>query len=376
MKIIIAPDSFKGSLSAQEAAQAIEEGLRRSGIQADYVQIPMADGGEGTVRSLVDATRGTIVDARVTGPLGDSVQAYYGILGDDRTAVIEMAAASGIQFVNEQTKNPLITTTYGTGQLIKEALDRGVDEFIIGLGGSATNDGGAGMAQALGVRLLDGQDRDLPHGGKALENLAGIDCSGLDPRLTKARIRLASDVTNPLTGPQGASAVFGPQKGADRAMIQTLDAALGHYADVIKRDLGRDVEQTAGAGAAGGLGAGFLAFTDARMQSGIQIVVETTGLKDKAHGADICFTGEGGIDFQTKFGKTPMGTAQAVKEVAPDCKVIALAGSVGEGIDQLYQIGIDAVFGISPGAVSLDQAIEGTSSNLARVAENIGRLIR
>lgn len=376
MKIIIAPDSFKGSLSAREAARAIEEGLRRSGIQADYVQVPMADGGEGTVRSLVDATRGTIVDAQVTGPLGDPVQAYYGILGDDRTAVIEMAAASGIQFVNEKTKNPLITTTYGTGQLIKEALDRGVDEFIIGLGGSATNDGGAGMAQALGVRLLDGRDRDLPYGGKALENLARIDCSGLDPRLTKARIRLASDVTNPLTGPQGASAVFGPQKGANQAMIQTLDAALGHYADVIRRDLGRDVEQTAGAGAAGGLGAGFLAFTDAGMQSGIRIVVETTGLKDKARGADICFTGEGGIDFQTKFGKTPMGTAQAVKEVAPDCKVIALAGSVGEGIDQLYQIGIDAVFGISPGAVSLDQAIEGTSTNLARVAENVGRLIR
>lgn len=375
MKIIIAPDSFKGSLSAKQAADAIEAGVLRVVPDAQCVKVPMADGGEGTVQSLVDATHGRLVSAQVTGPLGTEVTAQYGLLGDGHTAVIEMAAASGIQFINEATKNPLITTTYGTGELIRDALDHGVDELIVGLGGSATNDGGAGMAQALGAKLLDESGMELPYGGKALATLATIDVSQVDPRLNGTTIRLASDVTNPLTGEHGASTVFGPQKGATPDMIRELDAALLHYSKVIREQLDRDVETIPGAGAAGGLGAGFLAFTNASMSSGVEIVVETTGLKDKAEGADICFTGEGGIDFQTKYGKAPMGTAKAVKEAAPDCKVIAIAGSVGEGIEQLYDVGIDAVFGISPGAISLIDAIAGTAGNLTRATENIMRIL-
>ena len=316
-----------------------------------------------------------MIQAQVTGPLGQSVTASYGILGDGRTAVIEMAAASGIQFVNEQTRDPLVTTTYGTGELISKALDQGAQEIIVGLGGSATNDGGAGMAQALGARLLDAEGRELSQGGAALARLDRIDVSGLDSRLASTRIRLASDVTNPLTGPEGASAVFGPQKGADPSMAATLDTAMAHYAAVIRQDLHREVETRPGAGAAGGLGAGFLAFTPAVMASGVDIVIETTHLKELARGADLCFTGEGNIDFQTGFGKTPMGTARAVKESSPGCKVIALAGTVGAGAEELYKVGIDAIFSISPGAVSLDEAMAKAADNLAAAAENIGRLL-
>lgn len=376
MKIVIAPDSFKGSLTASEAAQAIEAGILRVFNDAECVSVPMADGGEGTVRSLVDATGGRIVSVLVTDPLGRPTNAEYGILGDGRTAVIEMAAASGIQYVDETTRNPLITTTYGTGELIKDALDQGVAEIIVGLGGSATNDGGAGMAQALGVRLLDENDAPVPFGGAALAGLAKLDVSGLDPRLADVSIRLASDVTNPLTGVRGASAVFGPQKGATPDMVEQLDAALSHYAAVVREQLGREVESVPGAGAAGGLGAGFLAFTEANMRSGIDLVVEATGLARLAQGADYCFTGEGGIDFQTQYGKTPMGVARAVKQASPDCTVVALAGNVGEGIDQLYDLGIDAIFGIMPGVATMRDAVDHASDNLTRTAENVARLIK
>lgn len=375
MKIVIAPDSFKGSLSARQAADAIERGVRKALPDAETVKVPMADGGEGTVQSLVDATGGNLVSATVTGPLGTPVDARYGILGDGVTAVIEMAAASGIQFVDDATKDPLITTTYGTGELIRDALDRGVRSFIVGLGGSATNDGGAGMAQALGVRLKNAAGQELPYGGAALADLASIDVSGLDPRLAESTIQLASDVTNPLTGPTGASAVFGPQKGATPSMVEELDAALAHYAAVIRSQLGRDVEHVPGAGAAGGLGAGFLAFTGATMKSGVKLVVEATHLEDKAAGADLCITGEGGIDRQTQFGKTPMGTACAVKEASPHCKVVAIAGNVGAGIDELYKVGIDAIFGILPGAETLADAMAQGEANLERTSENIARLV-
>lgn len=375
MKIIIAPDSFKGSLSARQAAEAIERGIKRVLPQSDCVKIPMADGGEGTVQSLVDATGGHLVAVDVTGPLGTPVTAAYGVLGNGHTAVIEMAAASGIQFVNETTKNPLITTTYGTGELIRDALGKGADEIILGLGGSATNDGGAGMAQALGVKLLDANDRELAFGGAALADLAVIDISEIDPRLAGTTIRLASDVTNPLTGEHGASAVFGPQKGATSEMVATLDSALSHYAQIIEAQLHRKIDHIPGAGAAGGLGAGLLAFTNAAMRSGVETVVDITGLKTKALNAEICFTGEGGIDFQTKYGKAPMGTAQAVREVSPHCKVIAVAGNVGSGIDELYGEGIDAVFSITPGPMTLNDALHTTAENLTRVCENIMRLL-
>lgn len=375
MKIIIAPDSFKGCMSARQAAEAMEHGVHHVLPDAECVLVPMADGGEGTVQSLVDATGGTLLEATVTGPLGTPVHAQYGMLGDGCTAVIEMAAASGIGYVDETTRDPRITTTYGVGELILDALDHGVTAFILGLGGSATNDGGTGMAQALGAHLLDAQGNELPFGGAALAGLATIDVSDLDSRIATADIRLASDVTNPLTGPQGASSVFGPQKGADASMVAELDAALHHYASIVARDLGRDVETVPGAGAAGGLGAGFLAFTGARMQSGVSLVVEATGLKTLTAGADWCFTGEGGIDSQTQYGKTPIGVARAVKEAAPHCSVVAFAGNVGSGVEELYSQGIDAVFGIVPGPQNLRQALACGAENLERCAANVTRLI-
>lgn len=375
MKIVIAPDSFKGSLTALEAARAMEAGVLRACPDAQCVTVPMADGGEGTVRSMVDATGGRLASARVTDPLGRSACAEYGILGDGHTAVIEMAAASGLQYVDDATCSPLTATTYGTGELIRDALDRGVTDLIVGLGGSATNDGGAGMAQALGVRFLDDHGESLPFGGGALARLAKVDVSGMDARLAGVRIRLASDVTNPLTGPRGASLVFGAQKGASPAVAAQLDAALAHYAAVIRRQLGHDVETLPGAGAAGGLGAGFLAFTDAVMQSGVDVVVEATGLAALARGADLCLTGEGRIDGQTRFGKTPVGVARAVKSASPNCVVVALAGGVGDGVDQLYALGIDAIFGILPGVATLHDAMDQAASHLESTACNVTRLL-
>ncbi|MBJ7687047.1 glycerate kinase [Weissella confusa] len=375
MKFVIAPDSFKESMTAKAAAVAIQAGLQKIYPDADYELVPMADGGEGTVQSLVDATEGEIITADVQNPLDETVSAFYGVLGDQQTAVIEMSAASGIQFVTTETKNPLITTTYGTGQLIKDALDRGMRRFIIGLGGSATNDGGAGMAEALGVRFLDENGQQIARGGAALATLHEIDMSNLDPRVAESGFLLASDVTNPLVGETGASAVFGPQKGATPAMVAELDAALTNYAAVIKAQLGIDLANTPGAGVAGGLGAGMLAFTQAKMQSGISLVVEATELVAKAANADVAFVGEGAIDFQTQYGKTPMGAAQAVKQASPNAKVIGLAGYVGDGIDALYDLGIDAVFSIVPGAVDLPTAMKTGEANLTRTAENIARLL-
>lgn len=374
MKIVIAPDSFKGSLTARQAADAIERGVRRATPDVDIISIPMADGGEGTVRALVDATGGRLISVRVTGPLGEPVAATYGILGDGTTAVIEMAEAAGLHLVGAMP-DPLHATTRGVGELILDALDHGAERIIVGLGGSATNDGGAGMAQALGIRLLDADGRDLPVGGAALADLDRIDCTGLDPRVTRTPIILASDVTNPLAGPDGASAVFGPQKGATPAMVEQLDQALSHYAAVIHRDTSRSVGIIPGSGAAGGLGAGFLAFTDATMRSGVDLVTETVGLKEWAVGADYCFTGEGRIDGQTQYGKTPMGVARAVHEAAPACHVIALAGSIGEDAEQLNALGFAAVFGIQPEAVSLQEALAGASRNLERTAEQVMRLL-
>ncbi|NLR10207.1 MULTISPECIES: glycerate kinase [Lactobacillaceae] len=376
MKIVIAPDSFKGSLTAKQAADAIHTGLKRVFPDADYEIVPMADGGEGTVQSLVDATQGSFRQATVLNPLGQPVSAEYGLLGDQQTAVIEMAAASGIQFVNEKTKNPLLTTTYGTGQLMLDAMHHGAREIIIGIGGSATTDGGQGMAEALGVKFLDAQGQSIARGGGGLADLATIDVSGLDPLVAQTKVRIASDVTNPLVGDTGSAAVFGPQKGATPAMVSTLDANLAHYAAIIKTTLDKDLADFPGAGAAGGLGAGLLAFTDSQMEKGVEIVVRETHLKERAAGADYAFTGEGAIDFQTQYGKTPMGTAQAVKAASPHAKVIGVAGNVGAGIDQLYGLGIDAIFGILPGVVDLPTAIATGQENLARTAENIARVIK
>ncbi|MEK4850951.1 glycerate kinase [Paenibacillus sp. FSL H7-0756] len=371
---VLAPDSFKESMTAKEVCTAMETGLRKIYPEATYIHVPMADGGEGTVQSLVDASGGEIHYLEVTGPLGQPVMAQFGILGDGRTAAIEMASASGIQLVDKAERNPLITTTYGTGELILECLNRGIRKIIIGIGGSATNDGGAGMAEALGARFLDEAGDLLPRGGGSLGRLVSVDVSGLDARLQQVQLIVACDVTNPLCGEQGASAVFGPQKGATPDMVQQLDANLAHYAAVVKQQLHKDVRDLPGAGAAGGLGAGLMIFTQATLQKGIEIVIEYTGLQQNLEHADFVFTGEGGIDFQTKFGKTPYGVARTAK--ASGKKVIALAGYIGEGIETLYAEGIDAVFGIVPGASSLEKLLADGPANVERTCENIARLLK
>lgn len=369
---VLAPDSFKGSLTAKEVCLAMESGIKKVLPASECISVPMADGGEGTVQSLVDATGGTIYELEVTGPLGNPLKSFYGIMGDGKTAVIEMASASGLHLVDEATKNPLITTTYGTGQLVKACLDRGIENIILGIGGSATNDGGAGFAQALGVSLKDKNGDELPFGGAALSKLHKVDISGLDARLKDIRIEVASDVSNPLYGENGASYVFGPQKGATPEMVCLLDDALRHYSVIIKEQLRKDVAHTAGAGAAGGLGAGLLAFTNVRMRRGVDIIIEYTNLREIIKKADYVFTGEGGIDFQTKFGKTPYGVAQVAK--SENKKVIAVAGYLGKDIESLYDM-FDAIFGIMPSVMTMPEAIKTAAVNIERTTGNIIRLL-
>lgn len=371
---VLAPDSFKESMTAKEVCIAMEKGLKKIFPEATYIHVPMADGGEGTVQSLIDATQGQIFQQTVVGPLGEPVEATYGVMGDGDIAVIEMASASGIHHVNQDTKNPLITTTYGTGQLIRACLDKGIKKIILGIGGSATNDGGAGMAEALGVKFYDEAGERLSRGGGALGRLHHIDISGIDERLANIDILVACDVTNPLCGENGASHIFGPQKGATPEMVSMLDGNLSHYANLIKAQLGKDIASQPGAGAAGGLGAGLMAFTDCTLQKGIEIVIEYSGLREKLSEADFCFTGEGRIDSQTKFGKTPYGVARTAKENS--VPVIAVSGCVGSGVEDLYQEGIDAIFGIIPHAKSIDGLLKEGALNMERACENIGRLIK
>ena len=372
-KYVVAPDSFKESMTAKEVCDAMEKGIKKADSAAEVIKVPMADGGEGTVDSLVDATNGQRITVEVTGPLGNKISAYYGILGNGTTAVIEMAKASGLEIVEKDKRNPMITTTFGTGELIKDALDHNVKEIIIGLGGSSTNDGGSGMAQALGAKLLDQNNHQIPFGGGNLDKLDKIDISNLDSRLRDVKIILASDVTNPLIGKDGASRVFGPQKGATPEMVEKLENNLQHYAKIIKRDLNKDVASVSGAGAAGGLGAGLMAFTTCEMRRGVDLAIEVTKLEEKIRDTDYVFTGEGGTDFQTKFGKTPYGVAKLGKKYHKP--VISLAGYLGEGIDSLYSEGFTAIFGIIPGACDLSTALKNGSSNVARTTENIVRLL-
>lgn len=374
MKIVIAPDSFKESLTALEAAQAIEKGMKKVLPDADFIKVPMADGGEGTVQSLVDATGGKIISKTVTGPLGEPVEAFFGISGDEKTAVIEMAAASGLHLVPAEKRNPLITTTRGTGELITAALDYGIEQIIIGIGGSATNDGGTGMAKALGIKLLDSDGNEIADGGGALANIAAIDVSNIDPRLASVCIEVACDVDNPLTGPRGASSIFGPQKGATPEMVRLLDGNLHHYAEMIRRDVGKDIEQIAGAGAAGGLGAGLMAFLSAELKRGVDIVLEATALEAQLKNADFVITGEGKIDAQTVFGKTPIGVAKTAKKHS--IPVIAIAGNVGSDSHVVHEHGIDAVFSIVPGIIPLSDAFENASVYVERLAENIASVIK
>ncbi|QCA17194.1 glycerate kinase [Citrobacter freundii] len=369
MKIVIAPDSYKESLSALEVATAIEQGFREIWPDADYVKIPVADGGEGTVEAMVAATAGRLVHVDVTGPLGSSVQAFYGLSGDARSAFIEMAAASGLALVPVGSRDPLKTTSRGTGELIRHALDAGVEHIVIGIGGSATNDGGAGMVQALGARLLDAQDNDIAHGGAGLEALARIDISQLDARLAACRIEVACDVTNRLTGKEGASAVFGPQKGATPEVVARLDRALTHYAQLISRDLDVNVLELAGGGAAGGMGAALYAFCGAQLRSGIEIVTDALHLDAWVADADLVVTGEGRIDSQTIHGKVPVGVANVAKRY--NKPVIGIAGSLTPDVGIVHDHGIDAVFSVIYTICTLEDALKNAKENVRMTARNV-----
>jgi glycerate kinase len=372
LKIVLAPDSYKGSLTAKEACSAMEKGIRKIFPQAVIVKVPMADGGEGTLQSLIDATNGHIFEHAVLNPLGRPIKAKYGIMGDGDTAVIEMAEASGLNLIPKEQQNPLYTTTYGVGELITAALNCGCRKFIVGLGGSGTNDGGAGMVQALGGRLLDAQGKELPFGGGSLSQLKRIDLSGMDERLQWCTFTLASDVDNPLCGPDGASRVYGPQKGASPKTVQQLDANLAHYADIINLHLGIDVAVIHGGGAAGGLGAGMIAFLNASLRPGVELIIEAVGLEEELKGADLVLTGEGKCDFQTIRGKTPYGVAQiAQKWKVP---VVIIAGSVGIGVEALYAYGVQSVFSMVDRPMSLEQAITQAPELLMNATERIMRL--
>ena len=372
MKIVIAPDSFKGCLTAREVCEAAARGIGEIGADLDCVAVPMADGGEGTVQSLVDATAGELRHEVVTGPLGEAVEAVYGLLGDGQTAVIEMAAASGLPLVPLDRRGPLRTTTYGTGELIRAALDAGRRRLIIGLGGSATNDAGLGMAAALGARLLDADGEEVPATGEGLSRLEQIDLSGLDPRLAATEVRVACDVDNPLYGPHGAAFVYGPQKGATPETVAVLDAGLRRFAAVVRRDLGLEVADFPGAGAAGGLGAGLVAFCGARLEPGVGIVADTVGLREKLSGCGLCLTGEGRLDAQTRFGKTPKGVADVARELG--VPVVAFGGSVATDVDDLGEH-FSAVFAICSEPLALTEAMQPDRARrlIAFTAEQIVR---
>ncbi|EPO0900651.1 glycerate kinase [Citrobacter amalonaticus] len=374
MKIVIAPDSYKESLSALEVANAIEQGFREIWPDADYVKLPVADGGEGTVEAMVAATAGRIVDVDVTGPLGKTVTAFFGLSGDERTAFIEMAAASGLEQVPVALRDPLKTTSWGTGELIRHALDAGVDHIIIGLGGSATNDGGAGMVQALGAKLLDARQNEIGKGGAALDALTRIDISQLDPRLAACRIEVACDVTNPLTGKEGASAVFGPQKGATAETIDRLDTALVHYAQIITRDLEVDVLELAGGGAAGGMGAALYAFCGAQLRRGIEIVTDALQLDACVADADLVVTGEGRMDSQTIHGKVPVGVAKVAKRYHKP--VIGIAGSLTADVGIVLEHGLDAVFSVIYTICTLDDALKNAAENVRMTARNVAATLK
>jgi glycerate 2-kinase len=373
LRIVIAPDSYKGSLSAVEAATAMERGIRKVFPDAEIRKIPIADGGEGTVDALAESTGGRIITEKAPDPLGRPISAQWGILGDGRTAVIETAAASGLNLVPQDRRDPRIASSRGTGQLIKAALDAGLPKIIIGLGGSAVNDGGAGMMTALGVVFLDERGDELPPGGAPLINLSEIDLSAIDPRLKDTEITVACDVDNPLCGTRGASAVYGPQKGATPEIVEQLDAALSRYAKIAQKTTGKDISRVPGAGAAGGLGAGLMFFTNAVLRPGIEIVIEAVGLGRFIREADLVITGEGNTDLQTAFGKAPAGVAAEAKKYGKP--VICLSGALSEGANDLLGLGVDALLSIANGPMTLDESMSSSGRLVEEAAERLARLI-
>lgn len=374
MKIIVAPDSFKECLSADQVCKAIRNGFKKVMPRAQILSVPMADGGEGTMSAIVQAVGGKIHTCKVSSPLGKTITAHYGLIAEEKTAIIEMAQASGLALVPPPKRNPLKTTSYGTGEIIRKALDQKFEIIILTLGGVATNDAGVGMAQALGYNFLDRNGKKIPKGAEGLKHLVCIDATGVHPRLKKTKIIALTDVRNPLCGPKGSAAVYGPQKGATPKMIPVIDSALWHLAKIIRKDLVIDVLNQPGAGAAGGAGAGAVAFLNAEIKSGVEWVIQAADLEKKMEGADLVITGEGRIDRQTAFGKTLMGVAKCAKK--QNIPVIALCGQLGKGWQKVHALGIDAVFSIVPGPVSIQESIKNARFFLESTAQQIARIIQ
>jgi len=373
LNILIAPDSFKESLTSIEVTDYLTEGFKKAKQDFEITKLPLADGGEGTVKSLVAATDGEIKKKEVTDPLGNKVEAIYGILGDKKTGVIEMATASGLPLVPRDKRNPARTTTYGTGELIKAALDQGCTKLIIGIGGSATNDCGVGMAQALGGKFLDEEGKQIGYGGRYLKDIEKIDLSQLDSRIAETEIEVACDVDNPLYGKNGAAYIYGPQKGASKKQVKQLDKGLRHIAEIIKNDLGKEVNEIPGAGAAGGLGAGLSAFLDAELRPGIEIVMEASKIEEKMKDIDLVVTGEGKIDGQTCSGKTPVGVSRIAKK--KDIPVIAVAGTIGEDAEKVYEEGINFLYSVIDKPMTLKEAIDSADELLLKTGYNLGKFI-
>lgn len=375
MKVVIAIDSLKGSLSSMEAGMAIKDGVLAAKPDAEVIVKPLADGGEGTTDALIEGMNGERIDLTVTGPMHTPVGAYYGYLKDTNTAVMEMASAAGITLVPDEEKNPLLATSYGVGEMINDAIQRGCRNFIIGIGGSVTNDGGIGMLKALGVRFLDENSEDAGEGGQALAKVARIDVSGLNPLLKECHIQVACDVNNPLCGENGSTYVYGPQKGVTEDMKKTLDEAMAHFARVTSETLENDYMNTPGAGAAGGLGYAFLAYTGATLTPGIELILDAVGLEEELSGADVVVTGEGRLDFQTAMGKAPVGVARLAKKY--NAKVIAFAGSVTKEATACNKEGIDAFFPILRGVCTLAEAMDPVAArnNMTATVEQVFRLL-
>tara|TARA_B100001123_G_scaffold177046_1_gene202979 strand:- start:435 stop:1604 length:1170 start_codon:yes stop_codon:yes gene_type:complete len=374
MKIVIAPDSYKGSIYAPDAAKAMAEGVLRVLPNADIDIVPIADGGDGTLETLVEISSGQIETLEVTGPLGNPIHAEWGAMGDKTTAVIEMARTSGLALVPTDQRNPLIATTFGLGEIISKALDSGFRNFIIGIGGSATNDAGAGMAQALGIKLLDSYGNNIEFGGAELLKLHSIDFSNVDPRIQESSFEVACDVNNPLTGPNGASAVYGPQKGANQKMISLLDKALLNFAKIVVRDLGKNIKDVPGSGAAGGLGGGIMAFLGGNLRPGVDIILDKVNLNNHLEGADLIVTGEGCMDFQTVFNKAPIGVANMARPLG--IPVIGISGSLGERFTDVHDHGISAAHSITNRPMTLEDASQNAAALISDATEQAIRLIK
>ncbi|MGI6701335.1 MAG: glycerate kinase [Christensenellales bacterium] len=371
MKIVIISNAYKGSRTSVEVANDIERGIKRV-ADAECVKLSAADGGDGTLETLINAVGGKIYYKKALNPLGKCIQAAFGIL-DNGKGVVEMALVSGLALLKKYEKNPMKTTSYGTGQMIKELLNKGVKDIIVGIGGSATNDGGAGMAEALGVKFYDSDGNLLKMCGGNLSDISDIDFSGLDERIADTKITVACDVTNPLYGEDGAAYVYAPQKGAGKREVELLDEGLRTLATVVHSVKGVDNSLVSGAGAAGGMGYGLMTFLNARLLPGVDTMLEAVNYEEHLDGADLVITGEGRIDYQSAFGKVPAGVA--IRAKARNIPVIAIAGSIGEGAEKLYELGVSAIISIAEGPCSLDYAISNSSELIADTAERIMRIM-